>query len=203
MQPNCFALGITVRGLRPLVGLARCARGGLTSGLSRHSRRRFAPLGRLNWASFMAPYIKYKWRIYADNDIEREIVDHLRGSNMDVLWISEDPKLRRQEEDRFHYQKARQLGRYLLTRDQGFWDDRKHPLAVSPGVLIISSAEMGVAKFLPVVLQKLMDANNPLGEPVTLEGIKVRMGSESFSIKYIDQETQRVTTDTFKWEDLV
>jgi len=151
----------------------------------------------------MGSYIKYKWRIYADNDIEREIVDHLRGSNMDVLWISEDPRLRRQQDDRFHYQKARQLRRYLLTRDQGFWDDRKHPLAASPGVLIISSAEIDVAKFLPVVLQKLMDANNPLGEPITLASLKVRMGSESFSIKGIDQETQTATTDTYNWDDLV
>ena len=41
----------------------------------------------------MAKFIKYKWRIYADNNISREIVDHLRQSDMDVLWIAEEPDL--------------------------------------------------------------------------------------------------------------
>jgi hypothetical protein len=122
---------------------------------------------------------------------------------MDVLWISEDPKLKRQQDDNFHYQKAKQLHRYLLTRDQDFWDDRKHSLAASPGMLIISSVSMDVAKYLPIVLRKLVDATNPLAEPLTLEGLKVKMGSESFSIKGIDKDTQRVTTDTFKWGELV
>jgi hypothetical protein len=150
----------------------------------------------------VAGYTKYKWRLYADNDIEREIVDHLRRWKMDVLWVAEDPELRRQQDDRFHYQKARQLGRYLLTRDQDFWDDVRHPLARSPGLLIVSSREMDVAKFLPVVLQKVVDSINPLGEAFTLQGIKVRMGSDSFAIKGLDHDTQKVVTDTFKWEDL-
>lgn len=153
--------------------------------------------------ALMPAYIKYKWRLYVDNDVEQEIVDHLRRSRMDVLWISEHLQLRRQQDDSFHYQKAKQLGRYLLTRDQDFWDDRKHPLAASPGVLIISSNELDVAKFLPVVLQKVIDASNPLSKPITLDGTKVRMGSEGFTIKGIDQDTQQAFTEIFKWKDLV
>ena len=151
----------------------------------------------------MPSYTKYKWRLYADNDVEREIVDHLRRSTMDVLWVAEDPELRRQQDDRFHYQKAKQLGRYLLTKDQDFWDDRKHPLAASPGVLIISANDIDVAKYLPVVLQKVIDSVNPLAEALTLEGIKIRMGSDSFAIKGIDHDTQKVTTTAFKWEEII
>jgi predicted nuclease of predicted toxin-antitoxin system len=151
----------------------------------------------------MGGYTEYKWRIYADNDIERDIVEHLRRSGMDVLWITEDQQLRRQQDDRFHYQKARMLGRYLLTKDQHFWDDKKHPIATAPGVLIISTADLDVAKYLPVLLRNLIQATNPLAEAMKLDGIKVRMGTEGFTLKFIDQDAQKVTTVSFQWRDLV
>lgn len=151
----------------------------------------------------MPSHTKYKWRIYADNNIEREIVAHLRRSNMDVLWVAEDPDLRKQKDDRFHYQRARQQGRYLLTRDQDFWDDRKHPLAASPGVLLVSTTDMDVAKYLPIVFQKLIDATNPTPAALFLDGMKVRLGSDSFTIKGVDHDTQQVTTDTFRWTEIV
>ena len=151
----------------------------------------------------MASYTRYKWRIYADNDIERDIVEHLRRSGMDVLWISEEPKLRRQQDDRFHYRKAKELGRYLLTRDQDLWDDKKHPLAASPGVLIISTGELDIAKYLPVLLRKLIQETTPLSGPIKLDGVKVRMGTEGFTLKFIDQDTQKVNRDSFNWRDLV
>jgi predicted nuclease of predicted toxin-antitoxin system len=151
----------------------------------------------------MGGYTEYKWRIYADNDIERDIVEHLRRSGMDVLWISEDRQLRRQQDDRFHYQKAKVLGRYLLTKDQDFWDDKKHSLGTSPGVLIISTADLEVAKYLPVLLRKLIQDYNRFSEPMKLDGIKVRMGSEGFTLRFIDQDAQKVTIESFNWRDLV
>ena len=151
----------------------------------------------------MGVFTKYKWRIYADNDIEAEIVEQLRRSGMDVLWISEDSELRRQQDDGFHYQKARELGRYLLTKDQDLWDDKKHRLATSPGVLIVTTADIEVAKYLPVLLRKLVGATSPPSEPVKLDGIKVRMGTEGFTLKFIDQDAQKVTRESFNWRDLV
>ena len=68
-----------------------------------------------------------KWRLYADNNIEREIIQYLMGeAAFDVLAVGEDPTLRHRD-DEFHYQKARQLGRYLLTHDDDFWNDRRFP----------------------------------------------------------------------------
>ena len=55
----------------------------------------------------MAKFTKYKWRFYADNNIEQSIVEFLRKSNFDVLWVAEVPNLRKQQEDIFHYSKAR------------------------------------------------------------------------------------------------
>jgi predicted nuclease of predicted toxin-antitoxin system len=145
-------------------------------------------------------YTKYKWRIYADNDIERGIVDHLRQSGMDVLWISEDANLRRQQDDGFHYRKAKELGRYLLTRDQDFWDDSRHPLAASPGALIVSSADLDIARYLPVLLRAVMQGVDPSAK---LDGIKVKMGTEGLTFKFVDRGTQRVTTESFNWRDIL
>lgn len=56
----------------------------------------------------MNKHTKYKWRIYADNDIEKEVVEHLKKSDMNVFWVAEDLKLKK-EEDTFHYKKAKEL----------------------------------------------------------------------------------------------
>jgi len=78
---------------------------------------------------------KYKWRIYADENIEKETIESLRRANIDVLWIAEDNSLRKQKDDLYHYKKARKLKRYLLTKDRDFWSDSKYPLHESPGVI--------------------------------------------------------------------
>lgn len=146
---------------------------------------------------------KYKWRLYADNNIEREIVEHLRHSDMDVLWIAEVPDLRRQQDDVFHYQKARELGRYLLTRDLDFWDDQRYPLQSSPGVIIVNTDDASAAKYLPILLRKLIqDYSSPL-EPLYLDGVKVKLDSDGITLKWVDQDTQKVTTDSWRWNDLI
>ena len=145
---------------------------------------------------------KYKWRLYADNNIEREIVDHLRRSQFDVLWIAEIPKLKRQQDDAFHYRKAAQLSRYLLTKDLDFWDDRKHPLKESAGVIIIATADVEIAKYLPLLLRKLISDYNPTSEPLYLDGVKIRLDAEGFAIRMVDHDTQTVTNETWKWTDI-
>lgn len=151
----------------------------------------------------MAKVTKYKWRLYADNNVEREVVEHLRRSDMDVLWIAEDPDLQRQQDDAFHYQKARALGRYLLTRDLDFWDDRRHSLQSSPGVIIINTDDAIAARYLPILLRKLIQDYNPLPKPLYLDGVKVRLDSSGVTVKMIDQDTQKVTTDSWSWNDLI
>ena len=145
---------------------------------------------------------KYKWRFYADNNVERVIVEHLRNSNIDVLWISEVSELERQQDDAFHYRKAAQLNRYLLTRDLDFWDDQKHSLMKSPGVVIITTSDIEAAKYLPLLLRKLISDYNPLSEPLYLDGIKIRLDTNGITIKMVDHDTQKVTTESWAWSDL-
>ncbi len=61
-------------------------------------------------------------------------VDHLREeAHMDVLWVRDDPTLRREQDDGLYYQKAKELNRYLLTHDEDFWNDVNYPMQRSPG----------------------------------------------------------------------
>jgi predicted nuclease of predicted toxin-antitoxin system len=149
----------------------------------------------------MGKYRKYKWRVVADNDVEREIVEHLRRSGFDVLWATESPALKNRD-DQFHFENARQMPRYLLTKDLGFWDDRKHPLKSSPGVIIVTTSDVHLAKWLPVLLRKLLRGYNPVPAPLYLDGIKVKVGAERVVIKMVDGDTQMVTTDSWQWRDL-
>jgi predicted nuclease of predicted toxin-antitoxin system len=144
----------------------------------------------------------YKWRLYADNNIEREIVEHLREKEkMDVLYVRDDPKLRAQE-DPFHYQDARKLGRYLLTHDEDFWNDQQYPLHTCPGLIILPKNSESIAKYFPALLRTLMDYYNPLPEAIHLNEVKIRLTWESITIKMIDHDTQKKTTETWTWEEL-
>ncbi len=80
--------------------------------MSKHGRRRSG-----------AKSGQYKWRLYADENIEKDVVDALRRAGFDVLWVAEQPDLRRHKDDRVHFDKARELGRYLLSSDTDFWPD--------------------------------------------------------------------------------
>ena len=149
----------------------------------------------------MSRYKKYKWRLYADQNVEREIIDHLRDLDFDVVWAAESAALSNRD-DGFHYQNARKMGRYLLTKDLDFWDDRKHPLRSSPGVIIIATSEIDLAKWLPVVLRKIVRDYNPLSEPLYLDGVKFKVGADAVAIKMVDRDTQTVSVDTWQWRDL-
>lgn len=149
----------------------------------------------------MAKFAKYKWRFYADNNIAQEIVGHLRASRMDVLWVAEDPKLLRQKDDSFHYRKAGELRRYLLTNDLDFWNDQKFPLKDCPGLVLLTTADNSLAKYLPVLLRKFIKDYNPLSEPLYLNGVKIKVGGEGFVIKMVDHDTQKVATESWAWKE--
>lgn len=140
----------------------------------------------------------YKWRLYADHNIEREIVQYLReDARMDVLWVQEEPKLRQQQDDIFHYHEARRLRRYLLTYDQDFWDDARFPLNQSPGVIILVRGSE--AKYLVHVFEKLLTG---FGEVIYLDAMKIRLTAEGFTIKFVDRETQKKHTSSWQWRDV-
>lgn len=143
----------------------------------------------------MVKYTKYKWRLYADNNIAREIVEHLRESNMDVLWVAEVPELRCQRDDTFHYRKATELRRYLLTNDMDFWNDREFPVKDSPGVVVLATSDSSLVKYLPVLLRKLVRDYNPISESLYLDGIKVKLSAEGLFLAACGTAPWRLSSD--------
>jgi predicted nuclease of predicted toxin-antitoxin system len=149
----------------------------------------------------VAKYRKYKWRLLADHNVEREIVEHLRRSGFDVVSAAESDALRNRD-DAFHYQYARETRRYLLTKDLDFWDDRKHPLKRSPGVVIITTSDVDLGRWLPFLLRRLIRDHNPFPEPLYPDGMKFKVGADAIVMKMVDHDSQTVSTQTWQWREL-
>lgn len=144
----------------------------------------------------------YKWRIYADNNIELALVEFLRKKNFDVLWVGEISAWKHRD-DVFHYNNAMRLERYLLTRDIDFWNDHRFPIQESPGVLIITTKDISIAKYLPILLRKLVnEAMLLFREHLYLYGFKIKLNFEGIEIKFMDHDLQRINIKKFKWREL-
>ena len=90
----------------------------------------------------------------------------------------------------------------MLTHDEDFWDDRQYPLHRCPGLIIIPRNEEGMAKYFPQLLQKITREFSTSDEPIYLDGIKIRLTWESITIKMIEHDTQKKTSETWTWQDL-
>jgi len=135
--------------------------------------------------------------------MEREITQYLKEeAGFDVLAVGEEPELRHRE-DEFHYQKARQLGRYLLTHDDDFWDDRRFPLRHSPGVIIVPKDQQGMTKLFPVLLRKIIERDYNIDDgPRHLGGVKIRMTWDGMAHKARLRDGTVQESETFSWVDL-
>src|SRR5512135_1340326 len=80
-------------------------------------------------------------RIYADANIPAGLVNFMRTRlHWDVLFVIEHDDLRRAA-DLEHFRLARQLRRTLVTLDRDYLDDRRFPLDVCAGVLVVSAPD--------------------------------------------------------------
>jgi hypothetical protein len=88
-------------------------------------------------------------RVYADANLPVGIVAFMRRDlGWDVLFVLEDAAFRRAA-DEVHYTRALDLGRTLVTLDFDFFDDRRFPPGLSPGVIICSAPdETGLRRLL-------------------------------------------------------
>jgi Domain of unknown function (DUF5615) len=80
-------------------------------------------------------------RVYADANVPAGLVAYMRsGLGWDVLFVLEEDDLRRAPDLR-HYELAHQLRRTLVTLDRDYLDDRRFPVAESPGVIVFSAPD--------------------------------------------------------------
>lgn len=80
-------------------------------------------------------------RVYADANVPARLVAFMRETlDWDVLFVLEDPELRRASDLR-HFRLAQQLRRTLITIDRDYLDDRRFPPGETAGVLVVSAPD--------------------------------------------------------------
>ena len=113
-------------------------------------------------------------RVYADANLPAGSVSAMRlALGWDVLFVLEEPAWRRAP-DRDHYFRALDLGRTLITLDQDFFDDRRFPPALSPGVIVCTAPdERGLLRILRHADRALLRSAGALELP--LRGRKIQL----------------------------
>jgi hypothetical protein len=116
-------------------------------------------------------------RVYADANLPVGVVSAMRlALGWDVVFVLEEPEWRRAP-DRDHYSRALDLGRTLITLDQDFFNDRRFPPALSPGVIICSAPdERGLLRILRHADRELLRPAGTIELP--LRGRKVQLTME-------------------------
>jgi hypothetical protein len=133
-------------------------------------------------ASELAPHagrLSPRPRIYADANISARLVAHMRQAlDWDVLFVMEDPELRRASDVR-HYRLAQQLRRTLITLDRDYLDDRRFPPREGSGVLVISAPdERQYFALMARIDRVLFDAGASARAALPLEGRKLQVHAD-------------------------
>jgi hypothetical protein len=135
-------------------------------------------------------------RLYADEDIEEEVVAAFREQGVNIRSARELGH--RGKPDEFHASLSKRQHRFLLTKNsRDFLDDRKFPHRNLHGVIVLEgdlgprSTDYGVAA--AIVIRYIV----PYGE--VFVGSKIRAGNRNLVITGPD-ETGRIRVDRFKLE---
>ena len=95
-------------------------------------------------ASELAPHaerLSGQPRVYVDANVPAGVVAFMRTQlRWDVLFVVEHDDLRRAP-DGEHYRVAKQLRRTLITLDRDYLDDRRFPMPLSGGVLVLTAPQ--------------------------------------------------------------
>jgi hypothetical protein len=118
-----------------------------------------------------------------------------------VLHVSEQQALVAQRDDyRFHVRNADRLRRYILTRDEDFWNDHKVPLAECPGVILIKVAQAEEAAWAVVTLRNMYRFfTRVYRDGFGLYKRKVKLTEEAITLRLIDSATGRARTVLSPW----
>ena len=106
-------------------------------------------------------------RVYVDANVPVGLVSAMRHEiGWDVLFVLEHPDLRRAR-DIEHYRRARECGRTLITLDRDFTDDRRFPVAESPGVIICSAPDVrGLLRLMRHIDRQVLRAIGATHQPL-------------------------------------
>jgi len=106
------------------------------------------------------------------------------------------------EDYRFHVRNADRLRRYILTRDEDFWNDHKVPLAECPGVIFIKVAQAEEAAWAVVTLRNMYRLFTRIyRDGFGLYKRKVKLTEEAITLRLLDSATGRARTVLSPWPD--
>ncbi len=76
-----------------------------------------------------------KLKLYVDINVPEPLVQELRSAGLTLQSARQYGTASRPDEN--IYQEARERGLVLLTMDSDFWQDRKHPLQTTAGIIFV------------------------------------------------------------------
>src|SRR5262249_8205640 len=143
-----------------------------------------------DWDRFVSEFEKVrgpkpKVPLLFDENMEAEVIAELRAVKDFRLNVG-----KRGSADQSVWNEARRLKAILVTADMDFWEDRKFPLAQSPGVIIVSggSAQEKV-EALAFAVGAWRIVENWRKVPNWLDGTKLKAHKSGLSGKHWDGET--------------
>lgn len=133
-------------------------------------------------ASELAPHADRtaRPRVYADANVPARLVTFMRERlDWDVLFVLEDPELRRASDLR-HFRLAQQLRRTLITNDRDYLDDRRFPPAETAGVLVVSAPDDTQLSALVARIDRVFFERTEGSDrsPLPLEGRKLEVHTD-------------------------
>lgn len=144
-----------------------------------------------------------KARLYADEDIEEEIVEILSGRGVNI-------KSARQlghagKPDSFHAALAFKQKRFLLTKNvKHYLDDRKFPFHRTWGIIVLDVDPSSTADIITAI-QRIFDL---IGYGEVYEGMKLKLSSEEISTRFIDYTGKKalirfklINGEYYQWVD--
>jgi hypothetical protein len=117
-------------------------------------------------------------RVYVDANMPAGLVTFMRAElGWDVLFVVEHDDLRRAPDEE-HFRRAREFCRTLLTLDRDFFDERRFPRHLSPGVVVCSAPdETGLARLLRALHRTWLAAPGAGAQPLRGRTIELAPGA--------------------------
>lgn len=141
-----------------------------------------------------------KIKLYADENIPREVVEFMRESlQWDVRWVCEEERLK-EKSDTYHHRRARTEGRIILTRDRDYLDPVRFPYHKTGGIITVR--EKNTKRII-----KILGVFSPLFEKFLAEGknlspfFKMVVSSSGVSIRYQKGEG-KIGEDFYPWKKI-
>ena len=145
---------------------------------------------------------KWKPRLYVDADVTEEALAYL-GNRYNTLTARQLGLSNRDDDFQAHYAKERR--RILVTQNEkDFWDDRKHPLHMCPGIVIVPSSGEGLGLKVAVALVRILGVLKHI-PPEGWPNRKIKATQNGFILKQIgpDGKTLLGRVDYARDEDIV